>query len=412
MRADSRAPLVAADYSSALLQLNDALTYASLTPERVRAIAAWSQEAGEFLYEDEIATDQISRDGVAIPLDIHVDLEPFGQSDRKVGAEENVKPKTAGAAPAAASAAAFHRRRDASLRDSKRREALLKGKEGSRRRQRWENSHLLNNPWAQPPEPIDWEIQPTGPRHEVPYYLASLWDSHYAQLAPSKSKSKSKSAKNGEGDKFPIPKELRAKLKHARAARGMLKDIEGNIRSFIEDHHRDKSSVRDKRQAVRRRASTASSTSSSTLSLHAECDDVSDPTEEAVSEDSFGSADSDDFIIVRRDIKAGKGTTTLGPAAEKSNGPEQQQHVVAQRMIFDGSVKDQTASFARWIVHSLAAYYGLSTWSVTLGERREAYVGIPRLPAHAQAKAQAKTRTKKRTAASAPILPQPLWMTI
>lgn len=118
---------------------------ASLTPERVRAIAAWSQEAGEFLYEDETAIDQISRNGVPIPLDIHADLDPFLQDDRQVlqhahVTEEKVRLTQKTAAAPVAAAAAFHRRRDASLRESKRREALLKGKEGSRRRQRWENS--------------------------------------------------------------------------------------------------------------------------------------------------------------------------------------------------------------------------------------------------------------------------------
>lgn len=191
---------------------------------------------------------------------------------------------------------------------------------------------LLNNPWAQPPEPTDWEIQPTAPRHEVPYYLASLWDSHYAQIATSKSKSKS--AKKGDGDEFPIPKDLRAKLKHARAARGMLKDIEVEIRSFIEEFHRGQSSVHNKRQGTRRRASISSSSSSSSMS-HVKCDDVSDPIDETVSEDSFGSVDSDGFVIVNRDRKAGKGSVT-----------EQQPQMLDQRMIFDGSVEDQTASFA------------------------------------------------------------------
>ena len=36
-------------------------------------------------------------------------------------------------------------------------------------------------------------------------------------------------------------------------------------------------------------------------------------------------------------------------------------------------------SSRRWLVHSIASYYGLSTWSITVGDpaRREAYVGIP-----------------------------------
>ena len=37
----------------------------------------------------------------------------------------------------------------------------------------------------------------------------------------------------------------------------------------------------------------------------------------------------------------------------------------------------------RWLVHSIASYYGLKTWSVTIGDpaRREAYVGIQGLGA-------------------------------
>ena len=50
-----------------------------------------------------------------------------------------------------------YKRREPIRRDSlKRREALLKGKEGSRQRRRWENDRLLNNPYAEPPLPVDW----------------------------------------------------------------------------------------------------------------------------------------------------------------------------------------------------------------------------------------------------------------
>ena len=50
----------------------------------------------------------------------------------------------------------------------------------------------------------------------------------------------------------------------------------------------------------------------------------------------------------------------------------------------------------RWLVHSLADYYGLRAWSVTQGDpaRREAYVGI------------------RSVAAGKPVtagLPRPLW---
>ena len=42
-------------------------------------------------------------------------------------------------------------------------------------------------------------------------------------------------------------------------------------------------------------------------------------------------------------------------------------------------VENQTNRVCRrWLVHSIGAYYGLRTWSVTVGSpaRREAYVGV------------------------------------
>ena len=43
-------------------------------------------------------------------------------------------------------------------------------------------------------------------------------------------------------------------------------------------------------------------------------------------------------------------------------------------------VQNRGADYSRrWLVHSIASYYGLRTWSITVGDpaRREAYVGIP-----------------------------------
>lgn len=90
---------------------------------------------------------------------------------------------------------------------------------------------LLHNPWAEPPSSKDWDIQPTYTRHNpMPYYLAPLWDVHYKKMADHHSSRKHvKSA----SEKHRVPKELRMKLKHARAARGMLQDLEDDIRLFI-----------------------------------------------------------------------------------------------------------------------------------------------------------------------------------
>lgn len=90
---------------------------------------------------------------------------------------------------------------------------------------------LLHNPWAEPPSPKDWMPQPTHTRHEpMPYFLAPLWDKHYAHL----DRRSPKQAHNANTERCHIPKELRLKLKQARAARGMLQDLEEDIRQFIE----------------------------------------------------------------------------------------------------------------------------------------------------------------------------------
>lgn len=65
----------------------------------------------------------------------------------------------------------------------------------------------------------------------MPYYLAPLWDVHYAHI----DRKSPKQAKDGAKDaKHRVPKDLRLKLKHARAARGMLQDLEEEVRQFIQ----------------------------------------------------------------------------------------------------------------------------------------------------------------------------------
>ncbi len=94
---------------------------------------------------------------------------------------------------------------------------------------------LLNNPWAQPPLPIDWEVHPTYSRKPVPYYLAPLWD---ATLATRNAAEKQKldtvkkpiTEQEGHGK---VAKELRLKLKKAKAAKGLLQDLEEEVRKFV-----------------------------------------------------------------------------------------------------------------------------------------------------------------------------------
>jgi hypothetical protein len=103
---------------------------------------------------------------------------------------------------------------------------------------------LLSNPWAQPPLPSDWEVQPTYPRRAVPYYLAPLWDAAEFQRSVEekiRGNAKNKMSRHGRGYVSPaeeaasnIPKEVRAKLKRARAAKGLLQDLEEEVRLFLQ----------------------------------------------------------------------------------------------------------------------------------------------------------------------------------
>ncbi len=93
---------------------------------------------------------------------------------------------------------------------------------------------LLNNPWAAPPLPSDFQVQPTHCVRNVPYYLASLWDQGVgARAEKEKAEQKAKRQEGKEDEAGRVPKELREKLKKARAARGLLRDLEEQVRLFV-----------------------------------------------------------------------------------------------------------------------------------------------------------------------------------
>ncbi|KAL4902832.1 hypothetical protein BDW74DRAFT_58358 [Aspergillus multicolor] len=328
-----------------------------LSPQQARAISAWTEQAAASL-ENLTLTDSASTIlrgttvSLSIPLDDPVPDAPRIKTVGQSTAEKVQKPPTVS-----------FRRREPLRRDSlKRREALLKGKDGSRRRQRWENDRLLQNPWAEMPSPKDWMPQPTHTRHEpMPYFLAPLWDKHYAHIErPMPAK-----------PRHHIPKELRHKLKHARAARGMLQDLEEDVRRYIKEW-----------QVVGKKDGLADASSSS-------------------DEDS-----EDEVVFVGRNGRKPQSMhETIVPQSQRAE----------KKMVFESSIDDPTAGFGRWLVHSIASYYGLHTWSVTtVGSpaRREAYVGF--YPPSPASRADLLSHSPSSCRGEAMIqpgekLPQPLW---
>ncbi|KAL1648378.1 hypothetical protein SLS58_002131 [Diplodia intermedia] len=318
-------------------------------PEEPIDIEAWTEEASEALGAIHI-TPPVARTapppatrGATVTLDIPLDdhVQPRAQSG-----------ENGDSTAAQAVRSGYTRRREPVRRDSlKRREALLKGKEGSRQRRRWENDRLLNNPHAQPPLPSDWEVRPQYQFHYVPYAVASYWDKELAARNAARNTKGVKPAVSKEEEAAADAlKEVRERLKKKRAARNMLEDIEREVRNFVEKWE-------DKARKD-------------------EQDDLMDP-------------DSEDEQIV-----------FVGRNGQMSDMRAAEEELRKDLMVFDSLANDRSAAFGRWLVHSIAAYYGLETWSVTTGTpaKREAYIGIK----ENRLRAGRRNITRKQ-------LPQPLW---
>lgn len=188
---------------------------------------------------------------------------------------------------------------------------------------------LLANPYAEPPTAKDWEITPTHPVHNVPYYLAPLWDAGLARksterhVAAVKSRTASRTVAKKPVEAGIVPKELREKLKKARGAKGLLMDLEMEVRGFVERSEGLGQGMREQKQSW---------------------------AEEPDSED-------DEVVFVGR-------------------GRSAQSHMPEEMMVFETAVDDQSGTFGRWLVHHIGTYYGLRTWSITRGGMREAYIGL------------------------------------
>ena len=170
---------------------------------------------------------------------------------------------------------------------------------------------LLNNPWAEPPSANDWLVQPTYPRHDpVPYCLAPLWDKYCARADRHPSKINKSGAKE---QKPRIPKELRLRLKHARAARGMLQGLEEDVRHFVQRWNE--------------------------MQLALQREELRDPSgweEVQVSSDSDETSE-DEIVFVGRNRQDRKQRSQLGLKGTSERYDE--------KMVFESVVDDRAAAF-------------------------------------------------------------------
>jgi hypothetical protein len=327
-------------------------------------VEAWTvEQAADVLKATSISTPRLSR-GRSVTLDIALDDDLHASSPLQT--RERTEPSHT-----------VYKRREPIRRDSlNRRNAVLKGKEGSRRRQRWENDRLLSNPHAQPPLPSDWAVCPTHNAHSVPYFLAPLWDTEFARKAAARKAAaaeRTQPASREEAAAQKVTRDLRAKLKRAQGAKGLLQDLELEVRGFVQQWE-EKQRQLEKEGLI----------------------------EETDSED-------EEIVFVGRN-----GAMSDEKKQSKQDGALEKDKLIFQSLVDDhgasfgyvchlalrGSTLLADSAFRRYLVHAIGIYYGLKTWSVTTDGRREAYVGLKENPL---------TRRPEPLKSE---LPRPLWAVV
>ncbi|KAI1143270.1 R3H-associated N-terminal domain-containing protein [Hypoxylon sp. FL0543] len=233
--------------------------------------------------------------------------------------------------------------RPLSRRDSqRRREALLKGKEGSRQRRRWENDRLMHVPNAQPPQPFDWEPRPLHPVNHVPYQIAVVWDKRMRVEVEAK---KAIAARRKQiqtrtlGDAHVagrVPRELFQRAKKTPAVKTWVRSLEEPVRRYLVEQ------------------------------------ELAKEPEPLVSDED---TEDEEIVFVGRD-----GTMREGwkKAKRESNGKTE-----GEGMIFDALGDDADSAFRRWITHSISDYYGLSSRSVLVGNPKRKVVYVQLKTGHA-----------------------------
>jgi hypothetical protein len=87
---------------------------------------------------------------------------------------------------------------------------------------------------------MDWEVRPVYPIRVVPYALAALWDARQEEQQRRAAR-RTSIIKDSIAKKETVitagrvPRSLRVKLKHSQGAKGLLQELEGEVRKFIQN---------------------------------------------------------------------------------------------------------------------------------------------------------------------------------
>lgn len=155
----------------------------------------------------------------------------------------------------------------------------------------------------------------------MPYFLAPLWDAEYSRTSQERKKraeAAKKPATKEEATAQKVTQELKAKIKRSRGAKGLLQDLEQEVRGFVEKWE-------EKQRQLEK--------------------------EGLIEPDS----EDEEIVFVGRN----------GAMSDEQRKNKQEDEVKKDKLIFQSLVDDHGAAFGRYLVHCIAQYYG------SLSEGRE-----------------------------------------
>ncbi|KAI0456636.1 R3H-associated N-terminal domain-containing protein [Xylaria acuta] len=287
--------------------------------------------------------------------------------------------------PRAQSGAITPPRRPPSRRDSlKRRDALLKGNEGSRQRRRWENDRLLHVPNAIPPEPQDYAPRPTHPVHHVPYGIAARWElrvraeveARNAALARRKQQALARTLGGDDGVAGRVPRELCQRAKKTPAVRTWVRSLEEPVRRYLVEREVAREGDAGLRTDDDGDSDTTTTTTTSSC-LDSEDEEIVFVGRNGSMRDGQGKKDGG-----RREAKKGAVANLGGQWFKKARREEKRTGATRDEgMLFDAFGDEDSGAFRRWITHSISDYYGLQSRSLLVGDpkRKVVYVGVKQM---------------------------------
>lgn len=223
-------------------------------------------------------------------------------------------------------------------------------------------------PNAQPPQPTDWQVQPTHPIHDVPYQMAQFWDRGVRDRVTDKTRRLQAARKQqqllsgsatglGVGE---VPRDLRESAKRSPVVKGWVRALEEPVRQFVNTH----------------------------LADAAEQEEEMDSEEEEIV--FAGRSDAMRSLREKKQQQQQAGWRTVRREVERET--------VDKGVVFDSFGDDESASFKRWLTHAISDYYGLASRSVLVGgssSHKVVYVGLK------QARHMAPAALSR--------MPRPLW---